>query len=68
MNLRPGIYLFLAATCASEATPDIKVDVPAHTHQDSKAPQCPNTYALSFAHNGGITTTPVVTTILTTGR
>ena len=66
MKLRPGIIWFLAAACASEATSRDKADLPPHTHQESEAPQGPNTYALSFARNGATTATVVLTTTVRT--
>jgi hypothetical protein len=42
----------LAFVCATEASGLEKADLPPHTHQESKAPQGPNLYDLSFAWRG----------------
>jgi hypothetical protein len=63
MNSRPGITLILAAACASDAIGLEKANIPAHTHQESKAPQGPNAYDLSFARNGARTDTVHTMTI-----
>lgn len=63
MNLlRPSIVLSVAVcTAGAEIIGGEKASMPPHTHQESRAPQGPNSYTLSFARNGGSTATAVTT-------
>jgi hypothetical protein len=63
MKLRPVIACLLAISCANKLYG--KGDMPPHTDQNSRAPQGPNAYALSFAVNGADTTTVVISAIQT---
>jgi hypothetical protein len=62
MKSRPDIAVVIAIACASETTGIKTVDIPPHTHQESKAPQGPNMYDLGFPRNGARTDTIVLTT------
>jgi hypothetical protein len=63
IKLRAGILLAAGIVASNEIICGEKSDVPPHTHQESEVRQGPSVHALSFAKNGGITTTIQATTI-----